>query len=50
MARWDDLRYHGLVSLVAKTIIGPISLSYGQAEGGHQAFYVTIGILRASLE
>jgi NTE family protein len=50
MARWDDLRYSGLVSLVAKTIIGPVSVSYGQAEGGHHAFYVTIGILRASLE
>jgi NTE family protein len=50
MARWDDLRYSGLVSLVATTVIGPVALSYGQAEGGHQAVYVTIGILRSSLE
>jgi NTE family protein len=50
MARWDDLRYNGLVSLVATTIIGPVALSYGQAEGGHQAFYVTIGILRPELQ
>lgn len=50
MARWDDLRYSGLVSLVATTIIGPVAVSYGQAEGGHHAFYVTIGILRAAVD
>jgi NTE family protein len=45
-ARWDDLRYGGLVSLMATTIIGPVALSYGQAESGQNSLYFTVGTLR----
>lgn len=45
-ARWEDLRYSGLVTIVATTIIGPVAASYGQGEGGHNAFYITVGTIR----
>ena len=49
-ARWDDLRYSGLISVMATTLVGPVALSYGQAEGGQNSLYVTVGTLRSLLE
>lgn len=45
-ARWDDLRYCGLISVMATTIVGPVALSYGQAEGGYNSVYFTVGTLK----
>jgi len=49
-ARWDNLRFSGLVSLVTTTIVGPVSIAYGQGESGHHSFYVTIGTIRPFLK
>jgi len=46
----DDLLYAGLVSLIGTTFVGPLSLSYGRTEHGHDAFYVTLGIIHAFVE
>ena len=45
-ARWDDLLYSGLVTLVATTPLGPLAVSYGHAEQGHNAVYLTLGAFR----
>ena len=45
-ARWDDLRYSGLVSLVATTILGPVAATYAQGESGNHSFYLTVGTIR----
>ena len=46
----DDLRYAGLVSLVGTTFVGPLSISYGRTEGGHDAFYLNLGIAHSFVE
>jgi NTE family protein len=45
-ARLNDLRYSGLVSIVATTIIGPAAVTYAHSEGGHNSFYITVGTIR----
>jgi NTE family protein len=42
----DDLLYCGLVSLVARTTIGPLAASYGRSEDGNDTFYITLGTVR----
>ena len=42
-ARIDDLRGAGLVFLGAETILGPVHLGYGRAEGGEDSFYLLLG-------
>jgi NTE family protein len=42
-ARIGDLRYCLNVSLMANTALGPVILSYGQAEAGHSSVYLSMG-------
>jgi NTE family protein len=49
-ARWDDLRYSGLISLVAMTNLGPLAASYGRSEDGHDNYYLTLGTLKDFLD
>ncbi len=39
----DDLIYGGTVALSADTLIGPIYMGYGYAEGGNRQFYFSLG-------
>jgi NTE family protein len=39
----DDLLGAGLVFLGAETILGPVYLGYGRAEGGEDSFYLRLG-------
>jgi NTE family protein len=38
-----DMLYGGLVGMGADTSVGPILISYGQAEGGYDRFYFSLG-------
>jgi NTE family protein len=38
-----DLRFSGTVAVGARTLFGPLFLAYGRAEGGREAFYLTLG-------
>jgi len=40
---FDDLIFAGSVFVGADTPLGPLSLSYGHAEGGHSAVYFSLG-------
>nr|WP_242470700.1 patatin-like phospholipase family protein [Thiocystis violacea] len=40
---WDSLRVGGSLFVGADTFIGPLYLGYGQADGGHGAFYLFLG-------
>ncbi len=46
---WNNLLYSGLVSLVAKTSLGPLAVSYGRSEDGQDSIYVTLGTIRGFL-
>jgi NTE family protein len=48
-AAWNDLLYSGLVSLVARTTIGPLALSYGRSGDGNDSLYLTLGTIRSFL-
>lgn len=43
IARLNDLRYCLNVSLMAKTALGPVILTYGMAEAGHNTVYLSMG-------
>jgi len=45
-AGWDNLLYSAMVSLVARTTIGPFAASYGRSEDGNDSFYLTLGTVR----
>ncbi|MEN8008308.1 MAG: patatin-like phospholipase family protein [Candidatus Krumholzibacteriota bacterium] len=49
-ARWDDLLFGGLVSLVARTNLGPLAATYGRSEDGHDSFYLTLGTIDGFLD
>ena len=40
----DGLRYAGSVFVGAGTILGPLYLSYGLADGGNHSFYLALGL------
>jgi NTE family protein len=42
-ASLDDLRYCASVSLMIKTLIGPMAVAYARAEDGADAFSITLG-------
>ncbi len=46
---WDNLLYSGLVSLVARTNLGPLAASYGRSEDGRDSFYLTLGTIQSFL-
>jgi NTE family protein len=39
----DNLRYASTLTLAVDSFFGPIFLAYGHADGGHDAFYLSIG-------
>lgn len=39
----DELRYAGTLSLWANTLLGPLHLAQGWADGGHAMLYVSLG-------
>ncbi len=39
----EDLLFGGIVGLGTETVLGPISLAYGHAEGGQSRFYFSLG-------
>lgn len=41
--RWDQTRVAGALFVGADTILGPVYLGYGQADGGHNALYLYLG-------
>ena len=43
-ARLDDLRVSANVSLTAKTWLGPATAAYSLCEGGHDTFYLVMGL------
>ena len=47
--RWDDLLYSGMVSVVARTNLGPLAATYGRAEDGNDSFYLTLGTYQGFL-
>ena len=47
---WENLLYSGLVSLVARTNIGPLAATYGRSEDGNDSFYLTLGTIRNFLD
>ncbi len=49
MMSWDDLLYSGLVTLVARTSLGPLAASYGRSEDGRDSIYLTLGSIRGFL-
>jgi NTE family protein len=42
-ASFDDLIYTGTLFIGSETIIGPVYLAYGTAEGGFNSFYLVFG-------
>jgi len=49
MMGWNDLLYSGLVTLVARTSLGPLAASYGRSEDGKDSLYLTLGTIRGFL-
>lgn len=41
--RWDQTRIAGALFLGADTILGPVYLGYGHADGGNNALYIYLG-------
>jgi len=39
----QDLRYPSTLTLGVDTFFGPLYLAYGHADGGHDAFYLSLG-------
>jgi len=48
--RAEDLRFSGLLSLVGTTFAGPLSISYGRTNDGHDAIYLNLGITNPFVE
>jgi len=47
---WEDLLYSGLVSLVARTNLGPLAATYGRSGDGNDSFYLTLGTIQGFLD
>ncbi|MDX2475006.1 MAG: hypothetical protein QNL91_15025, partial [Candidatus Krumholzibacteria bacterium] len=46
----NDLRYAGLISLIGTTFAGPLSISYGLTEQGHDSLYLNLGIAHSFVD
>jgi NTE family protein len=42
--RWDNLRYAGSLYLGAETLLGPLYVGWGRANGGFHSFYFALGL------
>jgi NTE family protein len=49
-ARLDDLHYCASLSLMAKTLLGPLAITYARAEDGSDAVNLTVGRLTTDFE
>lgn len=49
-AGFDNLHYSGSFGFVGTTVFGPLTIAYGHSDDGHDAAYVTLGVLTQALE